>query len=404
MAAAILMPKLGLTMEVGLVVSWKKKEGERVEKDEPILEVETDKIVTDVRSPASGVLLNVLVPEGTEVKVQTVCAVVGEPGEDISAFLRSPAGEAPAAQGSTAPTRAVQESAAAAEGSRPRITPRARKILADAGYSPADLEALGKSRISEADVQGFLAGRATTNAAPVSPAAEGASGASGAGQLKPMGRIEKIVSDRMTRSFRDIPQFSVRFVANVDGLLAALPRMKESSGVAVTINALILRAAAIALARFPDVQYQFRGDGIFVPASVNLGFAVALGRDLVVPVIRDADRKNIEAIGREAAALVQRAKSHRLAPEDLSGGTFTVSNLGMFGISSFVPIVNPGESAILGVGAVQDVPRAAGVDITVGKALELTLVCDHRSVNGATAAEFCATLKKVLELPQEETW
>ena len=136
----------------------------------------------------------------------------------------------------------------------------------------------------------------------------------------------------------------------------------------------------------------------------NIGFAVAMGRDLVVPVIHDADRKRLAEICREAADLAERAKTHRLAPEDLAAGTFTVSNLGMFGISSFVPIVNPGEGAILGVGAVHAEPRVLGDAVRVGQAIEMTLVCDHRSVNGATAAEFCRTLKKVLESPQEETW
>jgi pyruvate dehydrogenase E2 component (dihydrolipoamide acetyltransferase) len=137
---------------------------------------------------------------------------------------------------------------------------------------------------------------------------------------------------------------------------------------------------------------------------VNLGFAVAMGRDLVVPVIHNAGGKTLGEICREAADLAERAKTRRLAPEDLSGGTFTVSNLGMFGISSFVPIVNPGEGAILGVGAVHAEPRVHGDAVAVGQAIEMTLVCDHRSVNGATAAEFCRTLKKVLELPQGETW
>jgi pyruvate dehydrogenase E2 component (dihydrolipoamide acetyltransferase) len=219
-----------------------------------------------------------------------------------------------------------------------------------------------------------------------------------------MGRIEKIVSDRMTESFRDIPQFSLRFVADVDDLLAGIPVMKESTGAAVTINDLILRAAAIALSFFPDVQYQFRPEGILVPSSVNLGFAVALGRDLMVPVIRNADRKKLGEVCRETAGLVERAKGRRLTAEDLSGGTFTVSNLGMYGISSFVPIVNPGEGAILGVGAVQAAPRILDGAVAVGKALELTLVCDHRSVNGATAAEFCRVLRRVLESPKEQAW
>jgi pyruvate dehydrogenase E2 component (dihydrolipoamide acetyltransferase) len=394
------MPKLGLTMEVGVVVSWRKKEGEIVQKDEAVLEVETDKIVTDVQSPQSGVLLKVLVPEGSEVKVQTVLAVVGAPGEDISAFTTASPADVPAATMPQAREYAPAPGSPEAriEGSRQRITPRARKLLSDKGYSPADLEALGKTRITETDVQEFLAARQAGVQSGTVPAVDAS------GQVRPMGRIEKIVADRMTQSFRDIPQFSIRFVADMESLLAGLPALRQSAGVPVTINDLVLRAAAIALSRYPDVQYQFRPEGILVPPAVNLGFAVAMGRDLMVPVIHNADKKRLGEICREAADLAERAKTRRLVPEDLSGGTFTVSNLGMFGISSFVPIVNPGESAILGVGAVHAEPRVRGDVVAAGQAIEMTLVCDHRSVNGATAAEFCRTLKQVLELPQGETW
>jgi pyruvate dehydrogenase E2 component (dihydrolipoamide acetyltransferase) len=413
MATPILMPKLGLTMEIGMVVSWRRKEGERVEKGETVLEVETDKIVTDVPSPQSGTVLKVIVPEGSEARVQAVLAIVGDPGEDISAFLAAPpdagapgTGE-PGTGATWAPGLAVttEEERAAAEsgGGRLRITPRARKLLTEKGFSPADLEGLGKARISEADVQEFLDSRGSAHApAPSHSTAAPSPGVPG--QVKQMGRIEKIVAARMTESFRDIPQFSLRMVAEVDLLLGRLPRMREETGAQISINDLVLRAAAIALSRFPDVQCQFRPEGIFVPAAVNLGFAVALGRDLVVAVIRNADKKRIGEISSEAAHLAERAKARRLCPEDLSGGTFTVSNLGMFGVSSFVPIVNPGEGAILGVGAVHDVARIRDGTVAAGRAIECTLVCDHRSVNGATGAEFCKGLKQVLESPEREAW
>lgn len=381
MATPILMPKLGLTMETGTVVSWKKRQGDSVARGETLLEVETDKIVTEVQSPESGLLLKVLVPEGAEAKVQAVLAIVGEEGEDVSAFLTAPAEEAAAMDG---------EEAAGIPGSgRQRITPRARKLLADRGFSLADMEGLGKGRITEADVQKFLEGRG-----PQGPA----------GQLQAMSGIEKIVAARMTESFRDIPQFSLRFLADMDHLLAILPRLKQASDRDITVNDLILRAAAVALSRFPDVQYQFRKDGIFKPGSIAIGFAVALGRELVVLVIRDADRKRVAEISREAEDLIERAKSRRLRPEDMAGGTFTVTNLGMFGISSFVPIVNPGEGAILGVGALQSMPVVREGAVAAARVVELTLVCDHRSVNGAVGAGFCRELKQMLESGEEASW
>jgi pyruvate dehydrogenase E2 component (dihydrolipoamide acetyltransferase) len=388
MAAPILMPKLGLTMEVGTVVAWKKKEGDAVAKGEALLEVETDKIVTEVVSPLSGLLLKVLVPEGTEAKVQAVLAVVGEQGEDLASFLAAPMEGTPIrAEESEAAT--VAEAAGVQGGGRQRISPRARKLLADHGFSPADMQGSSSGRITEAEAQEFLASRAP---------------AVGDGQLQSMSGIEKLVAARMTESFRDVPQFSLRFLADMDRLLAVLPRLTQAAGRDITINDLILRAAAVALSRNPQVQYQFRDEGIFKPGGVHVGFAVALGRDLVVPVIHDADRKRAAEISREAGDLIEKAKSRRLRPEDVTGGTFTVSNLGMFGISSFVPIVNPGEGAILGVGALQSVPVVRDGAVTAARVVELTLVCDHRSVNGAVGAGFCSELKHVLESAEEAEW
>jgi pyruvate dehydrogenase E2 component (dihydrolipoamide acetyltransferase) len=221
----------------------------------------------------------------------------------------------------------------------------------------------------------------------------------GGEQIQRMSRREKLVAERMTESFRDVPQFSLRFTAAMDHALLLLPRPGQApaSGAGITINALILRAVAIALSRFPGVQFQFRPDGIIKPSGINLGFAVALGRELVVPVIRDADKKGILRISAEAADLISRARSRTLRLEEVTGGTFTVSNLGMFGISSFVPIINPGEAAILGVGAIRSEPVARGGSLAVEQVVELTLVADHRSVNGAEGAEFCRTLTRVLE-------
>ena len=377
-AVAIVMPKLGLTMETGTVVSWRAKEGSHVEKGEAVLEVETDKIVTEVQSPASGTLLKILVPEGTEARVQAVLAVVGEPGEDSGKIT------AKAAPGS---------GTAAAD--RQRTTPRARKLMAEHGLSTDDLEGFGGGRITEADILKLLQRR--------NQGVEAAGGA--AGQVQAMSGIEKVVAARMTESFRDVPQFSLRFTVVMDHVLSLLPRLGQSTAAArrITVNGLILRAAAIALSRSPDVQYQYRPNAIFKPNEINLGFAVALGRDLVVPVIRRADGKRIAEICDEAADLISRARSRSLEAGEVSGGTFTVSNLGMFGIASFVPIVNPGEGAILGVGAVRNVVLVRDGEVSVGRSMDLTLVCDHRAVNGAIGAEFCRQLTTILET-EETAW
>ncbi len=373
MAAPVVMPKLGLSMETGTVVTWHAREGDKVRKGDVLLVVETDKITTDVEAPQDGVLLKLLVPEGSEVKVQTLLAVIGEPGEDISSFLGPGLPKAPQAPG--------QASAEA-----PRITPRARKMLADKGISPSELAGSGKARITEADVLELIEKRGTV-------AERGQKG-----QTRPMSRVEKLTAARMTESFRDIPQFSVRFTSEVD-------RFDDlRAGTSVSYNDLILRAVAMALARYPDVQCQYRPDGIFSPADINIGFAVAVGKDLVVPVIRNADRKSCRQIAEESSSLIARAKEHKLLPDDLTGGTFTVSNLGMFGITSFTPIVNPGEGSILGAGAVQEAPRLRNGKLVSAKVVELTLVCDHRAVNGATAAEFCKVFRDVIASAETSSW
>ncbi len=380
MASAILMPKLGLTMEVGTVIAWRKREGETVRAGEVLCEVETDKITTDVESPQNGTVLKILVPEGSEVKVQTVLAVVGQPGEDIGELIAPPA--AATAEKPTVEKPAPEHTTV--DRARPRITPRARKLMTDHGLSPDSLSGLGKERITEADVQELIN--------------RGIKGSTGTPGLRPMSRIEKVVAARMTESFRDIPQFSVRSIVEMDHLLSLFPA--EQFG----INELVLRAVALALSRSPEVQYQYRAEGLFTPVEINLGFAVALGRDLVVPVIRNADRKPIGELAREVSALIEKAKAHALRPDDMSGGTFTVSNLGMFGISSFTPIVNPGEGAILGVGAAQAAPRVRDGKLVVAQVAELTLVCDHRSVNGATGAAFCLELKRIVETEEAGSW
>lgn len=380
MASSILMPKLGLTMEVGTVIAWRKRAGEPVRKGEVLCEVETDKIATDLESPQDGTVLRILVPEGAEVKVQTVLAVVGLPGEELAQITAAPAA-APAEKPAAAepgPERA------ATDRTGPRITPRARKLMDEHGLSPDSLSNLGKDRITEADVQELIA--------------RASAGGTGRAGLHPMSRIEKVVAARMSESFRDIPQFSVRSVVEMDHLLSLFP------GRQFGINDLLLRAVAIAISRSPEVQYQYRAEGIFAPAEVNLGFAVALGRDLVVPVIRNADAKRIGELAGQVSLLVEKAKARALRPDDMSGGTFTVSNLGMFGISSFTPIVNPGEGAILGIGAAQAVPRVRDGKLIVAQAVELTLVCDHRSVNGATGAAFCRELKRTIETEEVGSW
>ena len=221
------------------------------------------------------------------------------------------------------------------------------------------------------------------------------------GELIPMSRSQKVLGERMTKSFRDIPQFSLAFRVEMDYALSMLERFSKGKGVKITLNSLIIRAAAMAFSRCPEVLRQIRGEGLFQPAEVNIGIAVAAGGKIVVPVIRNADRKRLTEIAGEAAHYIGKARNGTLQLDDVSGGTATVTNLGMFGITSFVPLVNPGESVILGVGSVQEACRAKRGSAEPFHFAQCTLVCDHRSVNGELAARFCRKLARLLETEKE---
>jgi pyruvate dehydrogenase E2 component (dihydrolipoamide acetyltransferase) len=382
MATAVLMPKLGLTMEKGQVLKWHKAEGDRVEKGEALFEIETDKIVNQVDSPQTGTVLRVLVNEGEEVPVRTIVAFIGAPGETLPAETPS----APSEEDRAEPAPRVL---GARERSGPRITPRARKLMSEHGLAPEDFAGLNKSRIVEDDVRRALASRDGAEAGPAETARSG--------RRLPLSPAQKGVAASMLRSAQEIPQYSLRFRATMDHCLSLFSDR-------FSVNPIILRATALALARHPGVQRRFETDHLYEPALVDLGVAVAHGEELFVPVIRDAGNKSIEEIAQEAAALVQKVREGRLLPDDLSGATFTVSNLGMFGITSMTPIVVPGQSGILGVGAVEEVALAREGTVTAGRAVELTLVCDHRAVNGTVGAAFSRELKSILEGEPASSW
>jgi len=402
MASPIIMPKLGLTMEKGTVINWYKQEGDSVQKGEIIFEVETDKIVNSVESPASGTLLKILVEEGVEVDVLTVLAVIGEPDENISEFIQTTSKKSQVALKTDVTVAEKAQKVYSQSKSGPparqieqRLTPRARKLLADKGISPSILKELEKTRITETDVKDFLK-KNVKESSKVE--------IEGFGELQPLSRVQKIIADKMTHSFRDIPQFSLRFQVVMNHILSLLPQLGKDMNINITINDLIIRASALALFHYPDVQNQYRAEGIFKPGDINIGLAVAMDDKLIVPVIRNANRKTIIEISKETDSLINRAKNNQLNPDELTGITFTVSNLGMYGITSFVPILNPGEGAVLGVGALQRVPHIVENTVSINQVIEFTLVCDHRSVNGNVGAIFCQEFKKIMESKEVNSW
>jgi len=337
-----------------------------------------------VESPCSGTVLRIMVAEGSELPVQTPLALVGQAGEDVSR---------PTVHGKS--VQAQQAAAGAQEkavGNR-TITPRARKLIKENAIPLELFDGIEMKRITESEVLKVMRGRQAERSQRRHP-----------GDWIDLSPRQRIMSEKMTESSRDIPQFSMRFRVEMDYALSLLDSFSARFGTRITLNSLLLRAAAIALSHRPVVLRQYREGRLFQPAEVNIGIAVATEGEITVPVIRHADRKSIEEIAAEASRVIEKARTGKLQPDDVSGGTITVTNLGMLGVSSFVPLVNPGESAILGVGALQESCRERDGSFETYRILEFTLVCDHRSVNGVVSAEFCRELTKTMESARETAW
>jgi pyruvate dehydrogenase E2 component (dihydrolipoamide acetyltransferase) len=410
----VVLPKLGLTQEEGTIVRWLKAEGSRVERGEALFEVLTDKATIEVEAPASGVLLRILVPEGTAAPVATPIAVIGEPGERSE---RSERTEQSAGVARTEPSTAgVPAARAAAQAFPPRsghaapvqtapgdgrirVSPRARALAAARGVDLRHLRGSGPDgRIIERDVQGAL--ETTPAGAAAAPAASTA-----AVERRPAvaSHLRAIIARRMTESLRGSAQLTL----TGDADMAEAARMRDEAGaelerrggVRPTYTDLVVRAAAIALRDHPRLNAHWAAGGPRQLPDIHIGVAVALDEGLAVPVIRHADRATLAEIAATVRDLSERARGFRLRPEELEGGTFTVTNLGMYGVDAFTPIINPPEAAILGAGRVRPRPVAVGERVEVRPVMVLSLTFDHRIVDGAPAAQFLQRITHVLEHP-----
>ncbi|HLY23171.1 MAG TPA: dihydrolipoamide acetyltransferase family protein [bacterium] len=393
MATEVVLPKLGLTQEEGTIVRWIKPEGSRVAKGEPLFEVLTDKATIEVEAPASGVLLRILVPEGTTAPVATPIALIGEPGERGAAA--APPAAAPAA---TAASAGAAAGTVTPRDGRVRISPRARVLAASHGIDPRALRGSGPDgRIIERDVQRVVEAetRGTAAAAPARsvsavPAAVSA-------------RLRAVIARRMTESLQSTAQLTL--TTEADMVEAARLRdevgaeLERRGGVRPTYTDLIVRAAAIALRDHPRLNARWADGGARQLPDIHVGVAVALDEGLVVPVIRHTDRTALAEISAALRDLSERARTFRLAPAEMEGGTFTVTNLGMYDVDAFTPILNPPEAAILGAGRVHRRPVAVGDRVEVRPVMALSLTFDHRVVDGAPAAQFLQRVKHVLEHP-----
>jgi pyruvate dehydrogenase E2 component (dihydrolipoamide acetyltransferase) len=399
LATKVIMTKLGLTMKDGTVVNWLKKEGERVEKGEPLVEVETEKISTELEAPASGVLLKIIAQKGAIIPVSGLLGIIGEPGEDVSSIQDNAVkAEISAAEPET--EEVLKPSMAEVSAEKVRISPLARKIAEEQKVDLTKITGTGPDgRIIKEDVLRAL-GKAETVGQPTTPLSkEGVEVA----EIIPLVSMRKTIAERLSQSYNSAVHTTV--ITEVDMTEASnfrkelLAKIKEETGVSLTYTGIIVKAAASALREHKMVNSTLEDQEIMILKNINVGVAVDIEEGLIVPVIRDADRKSLSEIAALLSKLGEKAKNRTLSMEEVSGGTFTVTNLGILGVNTFIPIINPPQAAILGVGAIEDKPVIVEGRIGARSRLNLSLVFDHRIINGAEAARFLQTMKRILENP-----
>jgi len=408
--AQVIMPKMGDGMTEGTILRWLKKEGDTVEIGDIIAEVETDKASVELPAEASGKLTNILAKEGDTVPVGTVIAEIlgeGEQPQVTSPTEPAVAAEQPAAPGGeiAVPETGVSPTEAPAR-ERVKASPLARRIAEEAGIDLAMVRGTGPGgRIVERDVQQFIAAR---QAAPRVPTAEPSPAVSPpevavlAGG-EPLSRMRRLIAERTTLTKQTVPHFYVTMDIDMTEAMALRERLNAAlpeDAPKISFNDLVTKACALALARYPQVNALYQNDRVYPSSEVHIGIMVAVPGGLLVPVLRHCERKTLRQIAVETRQLVERARSGRLASDELTGATFSISNLGMYGVDEFIAIINPPAVAILAVGAVQKQPVAMDDDtVAVRPRMKVTLSADHRALDGAVAAEFLRELKRILENP-----
>lgn len=399
------MPKMGDAMTEGKILRWMKRPGDAVAVGEPIAEIETDKVNVELPAEEAGTLLEVLAQEGQSVPVGHPIAVIGRPGEPPGTATppaRAAPGAAPAAPRPATPAEAPTPAPARVPAEeRIKASPLARRLARERGVDLAAISGTGpEGRITKEDVEAYLA--RTAAAAPAAPPAPPA--VRPAPPLRteevPLGRPRRTVAQRMVEAKGPVPHFYVTVEIRMDAALDLRRQLNAALGEkVVSVNDLVVKAAALALRAFPNLNASYRGETVLRYGDVHVGVAVDRPEGLIVPVIRHADRKGLVAIAREARDLAERARTGRLRPEELEGGTFTVSNLGMFEVESFAAIINPPQAAILAVGTA--LPRAVVEQgqVRAAHVMKATLSADHRVTDGAEAARYLAELRRLLETP-----
>ena len=413
MSSQVTLPRLGQGMESGTIVRWLKSEGEKVEKGDPLYELDTEKVTQEVEADSSGVLLKILAGEGEEIEVGKAIAVIGEEGEEVTEAKREAeeptevTEEEPAEEGEPAPEREEErergrgtapegptEPEQRDNGGRVKASPLARRIAKERGIDLAQLRGTGpEGRIVAEDVErvGASPAKAAPTAAPVS----------GEVETVKLNQMRKTIARRMTEAWQ-APAFQISMTADMSAsirLREALLERVEEGGVRPTYSDILTKVVALALMRHRDMNAHFAGDEVRLFPTANIGIAVAIPHGLVVPVIPSCEAKSIPEIAAARADVVARTRAGKLKTEDLENGTFTISNLGMYGVERFTAVLNPPQAGILAVGAIEERPVVVEGDLEIQPRMDLTLTVDHRSVDGATASEFLRTVKSFLEEP-----
>ena len=402
MYTVIEMPALSSTMKQGTVVSWYKNEGDAVEKGEVLFEVETDKVNVEVESFVSGFLRKIIIDKGIEVPIGTSIAVIADTmDEDISDVLET--APSPPVSKAVETHQEVPERPGFQE-TKIKISPLAKRIAEEKGVDIRTIRGSGPGgRITRKDIE--AAAQGLSGVQPVSITAEGEQDILADKEEYediPLTKMRKVVAERLQQSKMNAPHFYVDMTADateIAKLKAILGARSEELHAKISYNDIIIKIVARALKEFPIVNAGFYRDYIRLYKRINIGVAVAIEEGLVVPVLKNADQKSISEISREAAELAHKARNKKLLPSDYEGGTFTITNLGMFGAEGFHPIINPPESAILAIGAIIQKPVVIEGEVAIRSCLKLSLAVDHRVIDGAAASQFLSRIKALIETP-----
>ncbi len=402
MAKEVRLPQLGQTMEEGTIVNCLIKAGDEVKKGDVIFEIETDKATLEMESPADGFVKHILVKVDETLAVGEPVLILGDKDEEVpQSFIESLKTGAPAA----APQAAPVEQAAPAEEAKPQpepaapagrvmASPRAKKLAGELGVDLTAITGTGPAgKITEQDVKEAAALKPAKSAEPT-PAAPAQVKL---GATVPLNRLQKITAERMLKSKREIPCFYLTVRADVTEVVKLRTKLNEAGEVKISYNDFIIKAVATGLEKYPIMTGQLEGQVIKLAPAIHIGLAISVPDGLVAPILKDVNKKDVRQIARDSQALVERARSNKLAPTDLEGGCITVTNLGAFGIDNFIPIVVPGQCSILGIGQITDTCVPDNGNILVRKLMNMTLSVDHKVANGAYAAQFLDFVRKLLE-------